>query len=81
MFIEVVKLFCENCNSKLDSSTVLRAANPFDTKDEVLGCPKCKEVNNIRTTCDYPDCWAQDTIGTPTSAGYRRTCYKHQLKD
>lgn len=80
-----MKQVCDDyhCRWHGDSSDVLTAANPFDTKDIVVGCPKCLSVNTIRTACDEPDCWEQAVAGTPIPGGYRMTCSKHapQTKD
>jgi hypothetical protein len=75
------KYVCEICDWHGLESEMLRAKNPFDEKTFIYGCPVCKEVDPMRTACDEPDCWEQDTCGTPTKDGYRRTCGKHQPKD
>lgn len=59
---------------------VLIAKNPFDPDDFVTGCPLCKQINTITYACDEEGCWADATCGTPTAAGYRRTCGKHMPK-
>lgn len=57
---------------------VLAAPDPFDPEgDPLTACPLCREVNNIRTCCDEPECFEQDTCGFPAELGYRRTCGKH----
>jgi len=74
------KLACDadfRCGWRGDSVSVLRAADPFNEGCELLACPKCRE-QSIRGCCDEPGCWALDTCGTATEAGYRRTCHKHQ---
>jgi hypothetical protein len=74
-----VRLCCDSlrCAWKGDSTTVLRALDPFNEGCALIACPKCRE-QTIRTCCDEPDCWEQDTCGTPTPTGYRRTCGRHQ---
>lgn len=69
---------CENCNHRMTGNAVLTAPSPFDPQDRICGCPRCFAVNEIRGTCDEPGCWEQDTMGTPTPAGYRRTCWQHR---
>lgn len=61
-------------------SEMLTAPNPFDPEDTLCGCPLCREVNNLRSCCDEPECFEPDTCGTPTPEGYRRTCGKHLPK-
>jgi hypothetical protein len=85
MKTERLKLVCEDCGWKGTDSQSLTAPNPFDKEDSVVGCPKCKAVNKLRTACDEPECWEEDTCGTPavygSSTGYRRTCGKHRPKE
>lgn len=72
------KRFCTECGWCGDAAEVLNNQNPFDPGDTIVGCPKCKSVNTMRTVCDEPDCWEPDTCGTPTPTGYRRTCHEHK---
>lgn len=60
------------------SDEVLQAPNPFDPKDELWGCPKCKQVNLLYLACDEPECWEMVQCGTPTPTGYRQTCWRHK---
>ena len=55
----------------------LSAPSPFDTEDTVIGCPQCREINNLHKCCDEPECRERATCGMPTPTGYRRTCGKH----
>lgn len=77
---ETMRFVCEECSARI-STKVLSAPNPFDNSDTITGCPSCKSVNTLRSTCDELGCWEPDTIGTPIlhgqSEGYRRTCWKH----
>ncbi len=71
-------VYCANrrCGWRGTLDDVLRGKSPFD--DEVLiGCPKCKTVDNMIEACDEPGCWKAATCGTPTPSGYRRTCGDH----
>lgn len=75
-----IRFVCEECDWRGLESAILCASNPFDAEDTIQGCPKCKSVNTMRTTCDEDGCWEPDTMGTPTENGYRRTCWKHRPK-
>lgn len=70
--------FCKTCNNIVAESGMLRALNPFDPEDELLGCPVCKDVNSFDPVCDEPSCTRPVDCGTPTLDGYRQTCHWHQ---
>lgn len=72
--------FCRVCNWRGAVADILKAPSPFDHEDEVWGCPKCKVVNELAETCDEPNCWVEASCGTPSSPGYRRTCWEHRPK-
>ena len=78
----IEKIVCKECGWKGHTDEVLIAPHPFATeRDEIVwGCPKCRSVGCFRTVCDEPDCWEEDTCGTPTPKGYRRTCGEHMPK-
>jgi hypothetical protein len=71
------KVICEECDWHGLENEVLQAPNPFDPEDGVLGCPKCKSVNEIVYTCIADNCWKPVSCGTPTVGGYMNTCGKH----
>jgi hypothetical protein len=71
------KMICLECRWHGLGWNVLKAPNPFDPEDEILGCPKCKEVNSMVAACDEFDCWEEGSCGTPTLKGYRWTCFRH----
>ena len=77
------RIVCEErgCGWKGEKDECLTANNPFDDQETIIGCPKCKGINTMRSTCDAPDCWEQDTMWISTPSGYRRTCYKHRPKE
>ncbi len=75
-----MRMVCEECGARI-AGTVLSATNPFDPEDVITGCPNCKSVNRLRTTCDEPECWEPDTMGIGTTKGYRRTCWEHRPKE
>jgi hypothetical protein len=67
-----------HCDWHGTSDEVLRAKNPFDTEEEIWGCPKCKSIDSLYLACDEPGCWKMVSCGTPTPSGYRSTCGKHR---
>jgi hypothetical protein len=72
------KLICTECgkwHGTVDQT--LRAPNPFDLKEVLLGCPNCKEPNQFNRACDYDDCWKEVCGGLPTPFGYRMVCTDH----
>ena len=72
-----MKCMCSSCDwSGLEKET-LTAANPFDPRCDLVGCPECFEVNTMETVCDEPGCIEIKSCGFPTSEGYRMTCGKH----
>jgi hypothetical protein len=75
--VSATRRVCKECGWQGTTTEVLEGKSPFD--NAVLdGCPLCFAVNSMRTTCDEPDCWEPDTMGTPTPDGYRRTCWDHR---
>jgi len=38
---------CELCDFTFGENCFLRAPNPFDEADELLGCPKCRGVRGF----------------------------------
>lgn len=69
---------CNSCWSIMDQASLLRAANPFNPDDEIVGCPNCKQCDEGFTCiCDEEGCDKPITCGWPSELGYRRTCYKH----
>lgn len=71
------RVFCDSCGWRGLQSEMLTAPNPFDADETVNGCPNCKSVDTLITTCDEPGCWRETSCGTPTPTGYRRTCGQH----
>jgi hypothetical protein len=74
--MSATRCVCEVCGWRGMVVNLLRGASPFNGT-EMIGCPRCKTAEQMRSTCDEPDCWEPDTSGTPTPAGYRRTCWEH----
>jgi hypothetical protein len=74
------KLICAECRWRGDAKQLLTETNPFDTGDEIYGCPQCRTVGRFETVCDEPGCWRVVGAGTPTPTGYRLTCWEHRPK-
>lgn len=75
-----MKLLCSNCYEFCDDeSKALSAPDPFNPGDMLRACPKCREQSLVGA-CDEPGCRLEAFCGTPTAAGYRRTCSKHKPK-
>jgi hypothetical protein len=72
-----VRWLCNVCGWIGDDAELLRAPNPFNPKDEVCGCPKCRAVNDLANACGTPGCVREASCGFPVPGGYRRTCYEH----
>ena len=68
---------CQSCDWNGDDAELLRASSPFDVACTIVGCPKCKAVDDIANACDEPGCDQEATCGFPALGGYRRTCGKH----
>ena len=82
-------LICKDCDSIISESAVLRAENPFNPEDELLGCPNCKAVDHrvrhrprrhhqFRMACAASGCTSEVSMGMPHEDGvYRATCSNH----
>jgi len=73
----VIRWMCQSCDWIGDDAELLRAPSPFDAEDTIVGCPKCKAVDDFKSACDEPGCGQDATCGFPAPGGYRRTCGKH----
>ena len=73
----MTRLKCICCDHVLGMDDMLKAPNPFDASDTIVGCPECKEVNCFQMACDEPGCLNLVSIGTPMPDGYRSTCGEH----
>lgn len=82
---ETDKIICMECGAKLHYSELDLVPDPNpppNTEPEVWRvCPKCRIPEQLEPICDEPGCWERSSGGTPTSEGYRWTCYKHHPKD
>jgi hypothetical protein len=74
-----MKLVCDDrrCGWHGEDTEMLTAPNPFNPEFNIHACPKCREIGVLSQACDEPGCWKASTCGTPTAAGYRRTCGRH----
>ena len=78
MNVQKEKVKCRECNWKGFYRDLLRATNPFNRHDMLMGCPDCKDIYELfYDICDEKGCWNNASIGFPTKNGYRRTCFKH----
>lgn len=68
---------CCECDTIIEETAALRAPNPFDPSEELVGCPTCKSVDSFLAVCDEPDCVQTVSCGWQSPEGYRRTCYQH----
>jgi hypothetical protein len=69
---------CNECDAVFDPATFLRAMSPFDSHDELLGCPSCRQcTDGFTRICDADRCRNTVTCGWPSKDGYRQTCYEH----
>ena len=74
------KVICNECYLRCHENEILRAPNPFDVDDILIGCPKCFSVECFEYICDEKGCSARVSCGTPTKNGYRNTCGEHKPK-
>lgn len=68
---------CQSCDWHGGDDELLRAPSPFDPADEIIGCPKCKAVEDVANACDEPGCGEPASCGFQDPGGYRRTCVRH----
>ena len=75
--VRPLRWLCQSCDWTGSDAELLRAPSPFAADDTIVGCPKCKAVEDIANACDEPGCDQEATCGFPAPGGYRRTCGKH----
>lgn len=75
--VRPLRWLCQSCDWTGSDAELLRAPSPFAADDTIVGCPKCKAVEDIANACDEPGCDQEATCGFPAPGGYRRTCCKH----
>ena len=69
---------CDTCNTVSLEQDLLRAPSPFDSDEELVGCPVCKSCDGFTELCELADCEKPATCGGPGEDGiYRRTCVAH----
>jgi hypothetical protein len=69
------KLRCRKCQSI--TYQYLRAANPFDNSQEVIGCPQCYAVDSMVWACFEDGCKREVCLCIKTKNGYRMACVEH----
>lgn len=69
---------CNECGRICSDGEYLKAKNPFNKQDDIIGCPHCFAVDTLVGCCDEPTCKSESTCGWPDHNGkYRRTCGQH----
>lgn len=69
---------CLDCNCIATANELLRAPNPFDPRQEIVGCPNCKAVDRFDRVCEVDDCNRTASCGWTDSKGTRHhTCGEH----
>ena len=63
------KFNCDSCDWHGTEEQVLKAKNPFNETEELLGCPVCKYPETLNYACAEPNCW--------NDIGYGNTCAVH----
>lgn len=69
------------CNWCGNESCVLMAPNPFDDRDLLLACPRCRSMTDLVLACEIPGCTNEADCGWPDGDTYRQTCGKHMKQD
>lgn len=77
------KWVCEQgCGAHVREDELLVAANPFDDRYQIVGCPTCRMVETLVEACEASDCWRPTSAGYPMKDGtYRRACSEHSRQD
>jgi hypothetical protein len=71
---------CRQCGVSTKTDQLLKAKNPFNIEDEIVGCPSCKTIDDFYEVCDEQFCTSEASCGFPDEFGvYRRTCFKHSI--
>lgn len=66
------------CGWRGIATQLLRAPDPFNTGDELVACPECRQQDELYEGCEQDACWKEATCGGPAADGvYRRTCFEH----
>lgn len=51
-----LRWLCQSCDWAGSDAELLRAPSPFDATDTIVGCPKCKAVEDMAHAYDEPGC-------------------------
>ena len=65
--VRPLRWLCQSCDWTGSDAELLRAPSPFDAADTIVGCPKCKAVEDIANACDEPGCDQEATCGFPAT--------------
>ena len=69
---------CNLCEAAIEPAQLLVSTNPFDSSEEITGCPHCKQcTEGFTVLCDVTGCRESVTCGWPSPHGYRQTCGVH----
>lgn len=70
---------CSECSHICYDEFILKAANPFDGRENVSGCPECRSVDSFSCACMDVKCQLESSGGHPGAFGFRyvRTCWNH----
>ena len=52
--VRPLRWLCQSCDWTGSDAELLRAPSPFAADDTIVGCPKCKAVEDIANACDSP---------------------------
>lgn len=74
---------CTACGWRGQEGEVLAAPDPFDPKNYIYACPRCKTIHAIVEVCPFAGCHKTANCGTPYQKDYVRCCGDHyrQIKE
>lgn len=72
------KWLCTEC-AWICADDFLKAKNPFDAEDVIVGCPNCRNINTFVQACQAEGCSERAGSGTPGGNGFRYfwSCHRH----
>ena len=77
--VVIDKLVCRECAWTGEDEEALRAANPFNPEETIVGCPRCLSIDTLQMACDVDGCWKPASNGGPhpRDGKYRSCCAEH----
>lgn len=71
------KWLCRECDEVCFEN--LKAPNPFDPAETIVGCPNCRSAESLDAACQAPGCRRMSSGGYPGGYGFRYfwACSKH----